>query len=168
MMRTIPFTVFLTLFLTPFLLAGVEQTIPPEIFQKAGLSKLTPGELAVLKQWVAGEKAVSRKEGQTVLMEAELPQGEDAFGVEQVESRMAKLLKSDIERIETQIKGKLRGWGGGTHFYLQNGQVWKQIDSSSLRYNLTDADVVLFKGAMGTYWLKPTKLNSKVRVRRVK
>jgi hypothetical protein len=50
---------------------------------------------------------------------------------------------------------------------LQNGQRWQQIDDTRVRYKLDDAEVVLFRGAMGTYFLKPKALNSRVRVRRL-
>ena len=160
--------VILLVSLAAFPLAGVqaEQVIPKDVFEAAGLEKLTAEELATLEAWISGNREQSV--AGTSLAVEDLPQGEDAFGVEQVEVRMAKILNSDIDRIETRIQGKLRGWGGGTYFYLQNGQVWKQIDNSNMRYNLDEAEVILFKGAMGTYFLKPKKLNSRVRVRRVK
>jgi len=151
----------------PLWTTGAEQVIPEKIFREAGLQKLTADELAVLENWIKGESKPKIAETKTVVVTEELPKGDDAFGVEQVEERMAKIIQAPTDRIETRIKGNLRGWGGGTYFYLENGQVWKQIDNSSMRYNLDNAEVVLFKGTMGTYFLKPEKLNSKVRVRRV-
>lgn len=140
--------------------------IPERIFEEAGLSKLTVAELRVLETWIAGESQSTE-----VVIPARpdvvLPEGDDRFGFEQVTSRVAKILQSSEDRIESRIEGRLRGWSGNTIFHLSNGQRWQQIDGSKLRYKLDDAEVVLFRAAMGTYFLKPKNLNSRVRVRRL-
>ena len=152
--------------------AETAPVIPPEVFEEAGLSKLSVAELAALEAWIAGRERAERpslpstmppRESETVV----LPKGDDRFGFEQVTSRVAAILQSDEDRIEARIDGPLRGWSGSTIFHLQNGQRWQQIDGSRVRYNLDNAEVVLFRGAMGTYFLKPKALNSKVRVRRI-
>ncbi len=147
---------------------GGKPVIPDQVFQAAGLSKLTPEELTVLEKWIQTDRvevAVATEEKLTV----DLPKGDDAFGVEQISERVAKIFqREEKERIETRIDGELKGWGGGTYFHLQNGQVWRQIDNDRMRYNLDNAEVVIFRAAMGTYFLKPRKLNSRVRVERVK
>lgn len=145
---------------------GANSVIPDRVFKEAGLSKLTVEELRVLEAWIVGEPE-SSEAATTVRSEVVLPEGDDRFGFEQVTSRVAKILQSSEDRIETRIEGRLRGWSGSTIFHLQNGQRWQQIDGSKLRYNLDDAEVVLFRAAMGTYFLKPKNLNSRVRVRRL-
>lgn len=149
--------------------------IPPEVFDQAGLAKLSPAELAALEAWISGSRgeagpasltgtaAVLRSDTEMVA----LPKGDDRFGFEQVTSRVAAILQSTEDRIETRIDGPLKGWSGNTIFHLQNGQRWQQIDGTRMRYKLDDAEVVLFRGAMGTYFLKPKALNSRVRVRRL-
>lgn len=146
--------------------AGAKPVIPERVFEEAGLSKLTVEELRVLEAWIAGEPQST--DGVTkVRPEVVLPEGDDRFGFEQVTSRVAKILQSSEDRIEAKIEGRLRGWSGSTIFHLSNGQRWQQIDGSKLRYKLDGAEVVLFRAAMGTYFLKPKKLNSRVRVRRL-
>jgi len=34
-----------------------------------------------------------------------------------------------VERFATKIIGRFTGWGGGTLFALDNGQVWQQVGS---------------------------------------
>lgn len=146
--------------------------IPPEVFDQAGLAKLSPAELAALEAWIAGRQMAVEPSlpAAAPLQENEMvavPKGDDRFGFEQVTHRVAAILQSADDRIESRIDGPLKGWSGNTIFHLQNGQRWQQIDGSRVRYNLDNAEVVLFRGAMGTYFLKPKALNSKVRVRRL-
>jgi hypothetical protein len=144
--------------------------IPPDVYEAAGLSKLSEAELAALEGWITGrgdQEESAREVASGPAAVVTLPVGDDRFGFEQVTSRVAAMLQSNEDRIETRIDGPLKGWSGSTIFHLQNGQRWQQIDDTRVRYKLDDAEVVLFRGAMGTYFLKPKALNSRVRVRRL-
>jgi hypothetical protein len=94
------------------------------------------------------------------------PSGEEeSFGIEQ--TRKAKF--EAIESVRTRIDGEFEGWSGkGTLFHLENGQVWKQIDTSRYAHHADHPEVVIERGMFGSYQLSLVGLNRSVRVRRVK
>ena len=90
---------------------------------------------------------------------------EESFGIEQ--TRKAKF--EAIESLRTRIDGEFEGWNGkGTLFHLENGQVWKQIDTSIYAHHADHPEVVIERGMFGSYQLSLVGLNRSVRVRRVK
>jgi hypothetical protein len=162
-----PALFFSLLFVSVLQAEAGSTVIPQSVFEQAGLNKLSAEELAALEEWVRGESTVADAAEKEPVDTLVLPTGDDRFGFEQVADRVAQILQSPDERIETRIDGRLRGWSGSTIFHLQNGQRWQQIDGSRMRYNLDNAEVILFRASMGTYFLKPKSLNSRVRVRRI-
>jgi hypothetical protein len=100
----------------------------------------------------------------------QLPQGEDAFGLEDVRERVAAIFQREGERpeaIESRILGEFRGWSGKTVFRLENGQVWQQSERGEFYLPKKDAVAVIERGMLGAYYLKIQGYGSRVRVRRV-
>jgi hypothetical protein len=136
------------------------------IYEEAGLAKLTGEERSVLAAWIARELGEERKK--VARQVADLPEGDDAFGLESVTSRVAALFKAKgPKRIRSRIEGSFTGWDGDTVFRLANGQVWKQMDSDRFYIQAENPEVDIKRAAFGSYLLSVEGYGSSVRVRRV-
>jgi len=72
------------------------------------------------------------------------------------------------EAIESRIIGEFTGWGSGTRFRLENGQVWRQTDSDSFVVRKRENPrVFIRRGLFGGYLLKIEGYNSSCKVERV-
>lgn len=138
-----------------------------EIYEQAGLSKLTEAEREVLVDWLEGNGV--RGSENTEQTAREMPQGEDAFGLESLTKRVAQLFQSEgPERIKSRVKGTFNGWDGDTTFRLTNGQVWQQMDDDRFYVHKEEPTVVIRRAALGSYLLSVEGYGSSVRVRRLK
>ena len=81
----------------------------------------------------------------------EAPAGDNArFGIEQVER---KAESPDV--LESRLVGDYEGWFGNTRFELENGQVWRQVQSGKARYRgPPNPKVWIRKRAVGSYRLQ--------------
>ncbi len=51
---------------------------------------------------------------------------------------------------------------------LENGQVWRQTDSTRFSFKDSEQWVVIYRGALDSYFLGEPKINKRIRVKRVK
>ena len=95
----------------------------------------------------------------------EAPADDNArFGIEQVER---KAESPDV--LESRLVGDYEGWFGDTRFELENGQVWRQVQSGRARYRgPPNPKVWIRKRAFGSYRLQVEGSNKTVRVERVR
>lgn len=114
-------------------------------FREAGLDKLSPAELENLNTWLYGFVEVERERA----VEEAIPQGEEAFGLEQVTSAVAKIFRNQPEVIESRIVGKFRGWRGETEVTLENGQKWVQRGDKYVYHVIENPTVRIEKGMFG-------------------
>ena len=72
-------------------------------------------------------------------------------------------------RIESRIVGEFRGWGGGTIFQLENGQLWQQSNPESykLAEPMPNPPVAIVKSRIGGYVMSVEGC-PQLRVKRVK
>lgn len=87
------------------------------------------------------------------------------------EANVGLAVRGDDEPVRTRIAGDFRGWGKGTTFRLQNGQVWQVEGTPDNRFfpKRTDPEVELRPGGTFSGWklyIQPEGLW--VRVKRVK
>jgi len=137
-----------------------------EVFNEAGLEKLSPEELAVLEAWISGD--YSRQVEEETLAEY-MPKGEKAFGYEEVKTRKPKPEPfREPDRIQTRIEGEFKGWDGDEIFLLENGQVWRQTDNDKFYMPLDSPEVTIQKGMFGSYFLSVEGFGSRCKVRRVR
>jgi hypothetical protein len=86
----------------------------------------------------------------------------DDFGLEQEKAQQA------LQSVTANVVGGFQGWSGETVFELDNGQVWEQAGSGRYEYSGEDRAVVIERGFLGSFSLKPEGLNRTVRVKRIK
>lgn len=134
--------------------SSLEERMSDTEFKAAGLDKLTPEELAALNAWLQHRTAGTAPAATYV------PPLEDRTGFRDT---------VDNEGIVSRIAGEFTGWSGDTRFTLENGQVWEQAESGSMRGVRVDSPAIAIRPAfMGSWLLKVEGFNKTLRVRRVK
>lgn len=89
---------------------------------------------------------------------------EERFGM-----AAAVAAQEEPERISARIVRTTVDLHGKLIFTLDNGQAWKQVDQIRLiERKLEERRVVLSKGALGSYWMKPEDGGKKIRVQRLR
>ena len=151
-------------------------------FHAAGLDSLKPEQLAAFNAWLAAYKPASTAAQAAATLTpaipaaavaAPLPAAADptaapaagsvsSFGKEMVSAET----RGEPVRIESRITGTFTGWRGNTVFKLDNGQVWKQADSSTYDTRLENPPVVIKRLGFG-YLLSLTGHGATVFVTRV-
>ncbi len=141
----------------------LQQQMDEKTFRSTGLERLTPEELVLLNTWL--NTHLNRAE-QSLPVIQRLPEGDEAFGMEHIPEKVAPYLSSS-DVMQSIIPGNFRGWSGNTVFKLENGQAWRQMDSSRFYFPVKDPVVTIEKGAMGAYYLRVEGKGTVVRVRRI-
>jgi hypothetical protein len=154
---------------------SLADVLTAEEFERAGLKKLTPEELAFLSARILSvpESAAARAPVDASAAAATVPaaapalRGEAAFGQEQ--KIIEDLHRAEVipKEIRSRIPGSFRGWSGKTVFRLENGQVWRQTSGGTFAVSMTDPVVVVQRGAFGTYFLSVEGYGSRTKVERV-
>lgn len=92
------------------------------------------------------------------------PDSPERFGIEQVEREAES---PDV--LESRLVGDYTGWTGDTEFELENGQVWRQVQSGTARYRgPANPTVYIRKRAFGSYRLQVEGSNRTIRVERIR
>lgn len=135
--------------------SSLEEQMTGKEFTAAGLDKLSGAELAALNDWLrahsVGTLTVSRR-----------PQ-QDMRGFEN------NVLESvDDSDIVSRLVGPFDGWDGNTVFTLENGQIWKQADSSTLNVpEIENPQVRIEQGVFNAWKLSVEGYGKRVRVERI-
>ncbi|MEO5722193.1 MAG: hypothetical protein ABIR71_12070 [Chthoniobacterales bacterium] len=141
-----PFALFLSLLvvLVPFGVAsaqnadfpGVQKAMPAEVFEQAGLSKLSPAERARLDEFIRSYVAASNEKAATVAIDQAVKQ--------------EKVKRTEPEVVQSNIVGRFSGYNGRSKFVLANGQVWRQSQQVSRSFPPVDSPAVfLTRGKWG-------------------
>ena len=105
-------------------------TLSPEQAKRLGLDRLTPEQAAAVN---AAVEEYTKSHTSTVVQAAAAAAVVE-YKAKQEPGVIARALgvqkqrheEEKIERFTTTIIGRFSGWGGGTLFALENGQVWQQ------------------------------------------
>lgn len=135
---------------------SLHELMTPEQFKDAGLSKLTPAEIAALESWLgtyteAVATVVRAKQAQVTAGAA---------------PRSSVGLPSS-NAIESCIDGDFNGWEGETIFKLCNGQIWQQSEYAYTYEYAYRPDVVIYKTSSG-YRMKVQDVEETIGVTRIK
>ena len=87
---------------------------------------------------------------------------EDEFGLQR------KREQEGVQKITSRHDGMFTGWEGDTLFPLENGQVWKQIESGRYSYKADRPMIEVKRGILQSYYLKVRGENRTVRVTRIR
>ncbi|NNF51613.1 MAG: hypothetical protein HKN59_04160 [Gammaproteobacteria bacterium] len=88
--------------------------------------------------------------------------GSTDFGLE------LEQVKQGPQTLTSRYAGAFTGWTGDTVFQLQNGQVWKQVETGRLSFRAENPVITIRRGWFGAFYLKVEGANKQVRVKRIK
>lgn len=88
--------------------------------------------------------------------------GGDNFGLELEQA------KEGPQTMTSNFAGTFTGWAGDTVFQLENGQVWKQVESGRLSFRAERPVITIRRGWFGAFYLKVEGANKQIRVKRIK
>lgn len=136
----------------------IETSMTPEEFKAAGLDKLDAAELARLNAWL----------GRTIQGETEKAAATAKRRVE--DENRGFLSFGSNEPVTGRISGEFRGFANGREYTLDNGQVWRQIDSATLAGVRRDAPAVrITPSLVGNAWYMAVEgSNTRAKVQRIK
>lgn len=163
------FTLILFLFLASMALVAAEKT-PPNIeslmtaedYSASGLDKLSAAERAHLSDWVARYRDGAIK--------GPPPPPKKPSQMTEQEQVVAKKEKEEKkkEQIVAKVLPSFRGWSGKTVFHLDNGQVWQQRITGTMRYSGDDSTVIITRNLIGKYVMEHQDSGRSVGVKRIR
>ena len=135
----------------------IETRMTPEEFKAAGLDKLDAAELARLNAWL----------GNTIAGEAEKAA---ASAKREIEDRNRGFFNfGSSEPVTGRLVGDFRGFARGREYTLDNGQVWRQTDSSTLVGGRKGVQVRITPSLVGNAWyLAVEGYNTRAKVERIR
>ncbi len=115
---------------------GVQQAMPAEAFDAAGLNKLSPEERARLDEFIRSYVASSNEKAATAAVDQAVKED--------------KVKRNEPEVIQSNIVGVFSGYNGRSKLTLANGQVWRQSQQVERTYPRIDSPpVLIIKGKWG-------------------
>ena len=137
---------------------AIETEMTPDEFKGAGLDKLSAEELAQLNAWL-------NRTIDTETVKAA------ATAKKKVEDENRGFFDfGSNEPVTGRITGEFRGFSRGREYTLDNGQVWKQIDTTRLDgVKLDNPEVTIKPGVFGNVWyMRVGRYNKAAKGERVK
>jgi len=121
--------------LAPRARADFLSTLTPADLARLGLAQLTPEQRAAVDAAVEDysrnrEKKAATNAAEAAVVEYKAKQ-EPKKVAEAVQAERQRQEEARVERFSARILGRFTGWGGGTFFALDNGQVWQQTTSET-------------------------------------
>lgn len=136
----------------------IEQQMSAAERAATGVDTLSPAQLAALNAWL------NRK------LDVETAKAAEEAKEAVIEENRGLTLFGSGEPIVGRIAGEFRGFAEGRQYTLDNGQVWRQIDSATLSGVRKDGPGVSIKPSLvGNAWyLSIDGYNTRAKVQRVK
>lgn len=168
------------------------ESMDPDTFERTGLSKLSPEQLAELEAWIVDyvetSKSASDAAGNVPALEpvavieirpepapvaeeiqaaATEPDTQKYISVDRLEREQKRKADRTPDLIRSRIKGEFKGWRGGrTRFLLENGDVWQQRQTATFTTSLDSPEVIIRKKTFG-YAMEVPAINKTVLVKKV-
>ena len=129
----------------------LQQRMSPEEFKAAGLDKLSPDELKNLDSWLSGHGKVVTKM------------------VDQSGKPVFYLPTEKPGPVKAHVQGEFVGFTGHSQYALDNGQVWKQADTTRIScMNSANPKVTIRRSLMGNWMMAVDGCNDTTSMVRVK
>ncbi len=106
------------------------------------------------------EEQLEQAEEKIRQVEATQPEPEETFGKRNIRRQ------PDGFKVETTIAKVVDGANGITYLHLQNGQLWREVSDSRIRFR-SGNKVAIEEGLLGSYRLELIDAGRKVKVRRI-
>lgn len=129
-------------------------------FRAAGLDKLSDAQIKSLDSWF---QEYQRQHPCSSAAKSAVPAAVAAPEV------AAATSVAETYPLTAHLVGRFTGWNGGTTFRLDNGEVWQQVDDSSLSTGaVMNPKVTISRGLIDAYYLEVEGVKDTVLVRRIK
>ncbi len=165
---------------------GIETEMTAPEQAASGVDQLSPEQLKALNAWLANRFGGSRSANTqpptpttataSLTGDADLDATIDAEVARRVAQEVAAV-KQEMQQADTSveqnepfeatIQGSFKGWGSKTVFPLDNGQVWRQRNSSQYRHTSGDNRVRFERNFLGLWQMTVLSSGRTVGVRRV-
>lgn len=161
------------------------RAVRPDDFSAAGLTKLSPEELArldaLVRAFKAGDKpgaapvagpsrearAVAAQTAPPRVNRPETPAAAPGL-LERARVRLSPGTKVEYAPVESRIAGEFRGWDSRTIFTLENGQRWQVAGGESYVTPPEPGPAVTIRpGILGSFWMNIAGVRPRVKVVRV-
>ncbi len=141
----------------------LEDRLSATEFRAAGLDRLSAAELARLNEYVARDDA----SGDVASRLAEAREAGRREGREA--QRGLRAATAPREPVTSTITGPFEGFARGREYTLADGQVWRQIDDTTISgARGHDVAVRIRPGLMGVWWLQVDGHNRQAKVERIR
>jgi hypothetical protein len=142
---------------------SLRKLLTPQEFERAGLTKLTPGELGALEAALAAHARPPTSSTRGAPSRSETAAESRRFGEEELHRAPATGAE-----LRTRIEGTVTDLTGRSVFALENGQVWQQRipDRILVPRPLLNPEVIITHG-IGGYKMDITGLDRIVFVKRI-
>lgn len=149
--------------------ARIETRMDDAARTRTGIAKLTPAELAELNTWLAAEAAAesgatparsTATAGATPGAAADI----DRIGLRE------RATRAEEPKLESRIVGTFRGLAPRATFRLENGQVWRSVDSMTVFRGVIaeSPEAVISKSRFGGWRLRLPAHRGLAKVERVR
>ncbi|MEN1960887.1 hypothetical protein WCE41_11245 [Luteimonas sp. MJ246] len=137
---------------------GIESQMTPAEFAATGLDKLSAEELSRLNAWLDRTIEDETEKAATTARKRVEDENRGFFSF------------GSSEPVTGRISGEFRGFGRGREYTLDNGQVWRQIDSATLPgTRRVDPEVRITPSVVGNAWYMAVEgSNTRAKVERIK
>ncbi|MGE6334160.1 hypothetical protein [Stenotrophomonas sp. NPDC077659] len=143
----------------------LQTQMSPQEFKAAGLDKLSAAELATLNRWLQGKVETATTQAVAAVREQAREEGRQ----EVIVKNRGFFDFGSSEPVTGVLQGEFRGFGKGRTYTLDNGQVWEQVDATSVSSVRRQSPKVSIKpGLMGVWYMKVDGVNTQPKVRRTK
>ena len=127
--------------------AAIEREMSAEERRATGIDSLSADELDALNQWL-----IERFDQVQESVSAEVRQKVREAVLEEVREEARETGAAEREQsFEAKIVGNFSGWGGGTIFRLDNGELWRQRNDGTYRHRGEDRRVRIEQGFFGLW-----------------
>lgn len=128
-----------------------------------GAGNSTPARSAAPARTTAErERRSTRGASRDRRSEAETEPNKDRFGLEH------EVFDLGGEERRSKAVGQFGFWERGQRVELENGQVWQVVDDDELYYKVTNPEVTIEKGLLGSHYLHLDGISKSVKVKRIR
>jgi hypothetical protein len=150
---------------------ALEERMDEAARERTGIARLTPDELAALNAWLAAERRAAPASALTAsAAAAPAAPAAPAATDERIGFRTRATGDEEPPRIESRIVGTFRGLAPRATIRLENGQVWRSVDSTVVFRGVTAESpaVEITEGAFGGWRLRLADYRGMAKVERVR
>jgi hypothetical protein len=140
--------------------SSLQERMSAAEFKKAGLDKLSPGELHTLNAWLRSHVGMAGAGASSAAAPVVVGPA-NQFGYR-------RPIDQPRATVESTLPGRFSGWDSHTQFSLANGQVWQVSESSSWScQTMQDPKVTIKPMLLGSWLMYIQGCSNSVRVERV-